>query len=221
MASKAKNPNVPAVPLNEILSPLREALWRTCGRRDLGMNEIGQASPSRPLFALTGPGTIPAKTDRKCMLNCLFPKTHPELWLGILLELKKRSPESPRAKENYEVVHVSIQAFEGATSQILEPLLRAEWDQIGARSKSGPAQPHWHAYAMSIEMRGGLGDEDYQNFDGGPAAGVNSKARQHHVHFALCANWHKQNGSRFEVLDTPEELKNWIVGVLEYIKSEA
>ena len=220
MASKPKTPDVRALPLNEILLPLRDALWHACGRRDLWMNEIGQASASRTLYALTGPGTVPAQTDRKCMLNCLFPKTHPELWLGILLELRKRSRENPRAKENYEVIHVSIQAFEGATSQILEPLLRAEWDQIGARSKSGPAQPHWHAYAMSVERQLGLASEGFQQFSVGTAAAASVKQRQHHVHFALCANWHKKDGSRFVVLDTPDELRNWVVGALEYIRSE-
>jgi len=217
MASKPKLPNVPAVPLNDILLPLRDALRQTCGRHDLAMNEIGQAAASRTLYALTGLGTVPAQTDRICMLNRLFPKTNPELWLGILLELRKRSRENPRAEENYEVFHVSIQAFEGVTSQTLEPLLRAEWDQVTARSKNGPAQPHWHAYAMSAGRQRGFMDEGYQQFEGVTVPARSSKQLQHKVHFALCANWHKKNGSQFEVLSTPDEL---IIGALEYIKSE-
>jgi len=218
--SKAKSADIPANPLNDILRPLRDALRQTCGRRDLAMNEIDQTAASRTLYALTGAGTVPAQTDRVCMLNRLFPKTNPELWLGILLELRKRTRENPRAKENYEVFHVSIQAFEGVTPQTLEPLLRAEWDQVIARSKHGPAQPHWHAYALSVERQQALEDTGYHQYGRESAPAASNKHRQHKVHFALCANWHKKNGSQFEVLSTPDELKSWIVGALQYIRSQ-
>jgi hypothetical protein len=220
MASKAKSTDVPAVPLDEILLPLRDALWQACGRRDLAMNPVNQTAASRTLYALTGPGTVTAQTDRICKLNQLFPKTNPELWLGILLELRKRTREAPSAQDNYEVFHVSIQAFEGATSQTIEPLLRAEWDPVIARAKQGPAQPHWHAYATSVEREHGFTDEGYQQFEGASQIAGASKQRQHKMHFALCANWHKKNGSEFEILGTPEELKSWVVGTLEYIKSQ-
>ena len=112
MPSKTRPPDVPAAPLNKILDPLREALRAKCGRYDLAMNEIDRPSASTALYALTGTGAVSAQTDRKCILNQLFPKKNPELWLGILLELRKRAEQ-----DKYEVVHVSIQAFEGATSQ--------------------------------------------------------------------------------------------------------
>jgi hypothetical protein len=220
MASKAKPSDVAAVPLNDILLPLGNALCQTCGRRDLAMNAIDQTAASRTLFALTGQGTVPAQTDRRCMLNQLFPKTNPELWLGILLELRKRTRESPGAPDNYEVFHVSIQAFEGATSLTIEPLLRAEWDLVTARSRQGPAQPHWHAYALSQERQHAFARESYEQFVGPPLSPSRAKQRQHKMHFALCANWQKKNGSHFEVLSTPEELKSWIIGALEYIKSQ-
>jgi hypothetical protein len=154
------------------------------------------------------------------MLNRLFPKTNPELWLGIQLELRKRTRETPKARDNYEVFHVSILAFEGATSQTIEPMLRAEWDLTIARSKDGPAQPHWHAYAMSAATRHRFRDEGYQQFERATQGAGGSKERQHKMHFALCANWQKEYGSHFVVLDTPDELKRWIVGALEYIRSQ-
>src|SRR2546426_9729916 len=149
MASKAKSLDVPAVPLDDILQPLCSALRRVFSRHDLAINEIDQVSASRALYALTGNGAVTAQTDRKCILNQLFPKTKPELWLGILLELRKRAREVPGAQDKYELFHVSIQAFEGTTSQTVEPLLRAEWDSLVARSRRGPAQPHWHAYSTT------------------------------------------------------------------------
>jgi hypothetical protein len=220
MGSKVKAPNVPAAPLNDILLPLRNALRQTCDRRDLAMNEIGQTSASRTLYALTGLGTVSAQTDRACMLNRLFPRTNPELWLGVRLELRKRTREAPGTPDKYEVFHVSIQAFEGATSQTIEPLLRAEWDLTIARSKQGPAQPHWHAYALSVERRHEFADQSYEQFEGATRLAGDSKQRQHKMHFALCANWQKKNGSHFEVLSTPEELKSWIIGAFEYIRSQ-
>jgi hypothetical protein len=218
MASTKKPPDATAAPLNDILLPLHDAVQQMCGRRDLAMHEMEQISGSRTLYALTGQGTVPAQTDRKCMLNRLFPKTNPELWLGILLELKKRVREIPGAQDRYEVFHVSIQAFEGTTSQTVEPLLRAEWDPVVARSKKGPAQPHWHAYPMSEEGHARFTNAGYQGF--GIATPGSNKQRRHKVHFALCADWHKKNGSQFVVLSTLDELKNWIMGALEYIRSQ-
>ena len=180
------------------------------------MNPIGQTIEGE-LFALTGSGTIPAQTDRNCMLNQLFPETNPELWLGILLKLRKKVPGT---KNSYEVRHVSILAFQGVTSQTLDPSLRAEWDLEIARSRSVPAQPHWHAYATSMRNQDRFTDESYQELGSSIEVEGGSKERQHKMHFALCANWHKKNGSHFEVLNTPEELKSWIVGALQYIKSQ-
>jgi hypothetical protein len=128
--------------------------------------------------------------------------------------------EVPGEPDNYEVFHVSIQAFEGATSETIEPLLRAEWDLAIARSKQGPAQPHWHAYAPSMGRRQEFSDENYEQFEGKMQIDRIAKQRQHRMHFALCANWQKKNGSHFEVLSTPDELSSWIIGALEYIKSE-
>jgi hypothetical protein len=209
------------MPLKDILSPLRDALRDTAGRLDLAMNEVDRTSASRSLYALTGPGTVPAQTDRKCMLNQLFPKTNPELWLGILLELKKRTREVPGAPDRYEFFHVSVQAFEGTTSQSIEPLLRAEWDPTVARSQEGPAQPHWHAYSAKYPLtQQGFMDEASGQFEDRIRPGGSNKQRQHKIHFALCANWHKKDGSEFEVLSTPEELKRWVIGTLQYIKSQ-
>jgi hypothetical protein len=222
MASKAKSLEPPAVPLNAILEPLTDALRQSCRRSDLALNEIGQTSLSRSLYALTGAGSVRASTDRACILHQLFPKSNPELWLGILLELRKRAAYPSFAnKDMYEVFHVSIQAFEGATSQTIEPLLRAEWDPIVARSQDGPAQPHWHAYARaSTAAEQGFTSEGFRDFAMRlPLESI--KRRQHKVHFALCANWHKEGGSNFEVLSTPDELRRWVLGAIDYIKSQA
>jgi hypothetical protein len=219
MVSKVKPAEVPAVPLDEILRPLSDALRQASGRMDLAMNEIERVSENRALYALTGNGSVAAQTDRKCILNQIFPKTDPELWLGVLLELRKRAREVPGGKDKYEIFHVSIQAFEGTTSQTVEPLLRAEWDQSAARKRHGPAQPHWHAYAMSTERREEFQDEDYGHFEG-VIKPDNPKQRQHKMHFALCANWQKEGGSHFEVLNTTDELNRWIVGALEYIRKQ-
>jgi len=179
------------------------------------MNEIDRTSASRALYALTGAGAIAARTDRKCILNQLFPRSNPELWLGILLELRRQP-----ALDEYEIVHVSIQAFEGATSQTIEPLLRAEWDPIVSRSKHGPAQPHWHAYArVSAARQRGFEQGGLQEFHETPEQPGSIKQHQHKVHFALCANWHK-DGSHFEILSTPDELRGWVLGALDYIKSQ-
>ncbi len=215
MASKTKSPRIPTAPLNSILQPLTHALRQSCRRGDLAMNEVDQTSASRALYALTGTGAVVARTDRKCILNQLFPKTNPELWLGVLLELRKQPTQN-----EYEVVHVSIQAFEGATSQTVQPLLRAEWDPTISRSKHGTAQPHWHAYArVSAVREHRFAQEGLEEFGEKIEQFESIKQRQHKVHFALCANWHK-GGSHFEVLSTPDELRGWVLGVLDYIKSQ-
>jgi hypothetical protein len=221
MASKPKSTDVPALPLNDILLPLRDALREASGQRNLAMNPVDQTTGSKTLYALTGPGTINARTDRICKLNQLFPKTKPELWLGILLELRKRTREAPTAEDNYEVSHVSIQAFAGATSQTIEPLLRAEWDPGIARGRNGPAQPHWHAYATRLNGEPGFVDAGYEQFEKPTPTFGALKQRKHKIHFALCADWHKEGGSEFQILRTPEELKSWVVGAVEYIKSQA
>jgi hypothetical protein len=216
MGSKAKVPVTPTARLDAILRPIRDALRQSCSRTDLSWNEIAQTSASRVLYALWGSGAVSARTDRACVLNQLFPKTNPNLWIGILLELRKHSPQGL-----YEVFHVSIQAFEGTTSQSLEPLLRAEWDTIISRSRQGPAQPHWHAYAKPaapLHKRFLQGNpngfvEAQQPFE-------SSKQRQHKIHFALCANWHKEGESHFEVLTTADELRRWVIGAIEYIRSQ-
>ncbi len=216
MASKAKSPQIQAASLNDILNPLCNAIRQKFGRPDLAMNEVDRTSTIRSLYALTGAGSVSAQTDRKCILNQLLPRTNPELWLGILLELKKRP-----AQETYEIFHVSIQAFEGATSQSVEPLLRAEWDPKISVSHNGPAQPHWHAYGRpaAVEPTTFMSGEDPEDFGDVAGPHENIKQRQHKFHFALCANWHKK-GSHFENLSGPDELTNWILGAIGYIQSE-
>jgi hypothetical protein len=203
------------VPLHNILQPLREALRLRCGRRDLSINEIDRPSTRTVLYALTGIGSVAARTDRKCILNQLFPKRTPTLWMGILLELRKRAEQ-----DRYELAHVSIQAFEGTTSETVEPLLRAEWDLAVSRSRNGPAQPHWHAYSVGTRVEPDrLTAGDFNRFGGATRQSGGTQNRQHKVHFALCANWHK-GGSHYEALSTPGQLKDWILGAVEYIQSQ-
>jgi len=223
MASKSKLlvPNL--APLNAILHPLSDALRRSCGRKDLAINEVDQLSANALLYALTGVGAVRASTDRQCVLHQLFPKSHPELWLGISLQLRKHSGYGSPAKiDMYEILHVSIQVFEGTTSQTVEPLLRAEWDPVTSRSNTGPAQPHWHAYTRPIiAKQGGFLQEARHEFPTTPSHFFHSiKQRQHRFHFALCANWHEERGRSYQILSTPDQLRRWVIGVVEYIKSQ-
>lgn len=221
MASKANVSGAPVAPLNQILQPLCDALRHTYRRRDLVLTEIDQVTASRMLFALTGSGAVPAQTDRKCILNQLLPRTNPDLWFGILLELRKRAREAPGERDQYEIIHVSIQAFQGTTSQNVLPVLRAEWDLIVARSRQGPAQPHWHAYVIpATPIAYGFTTEAAKESVASIKPYQDLKNRQLKVHFALCANWQKEGGSHFAVLNTPDELKRWIIGALKYIESQ-
>lgn len=219
MASKSPSSRVPTLSLQEIIAPLTEALRRAFKRRDLALNEIEHVSTVRRLYAMTGAGSLTAMTDRRCILNQLFPRTNPELWIGLQLELRAHAIAGLSSKENFEIFHVSIQAFEGSTAQLVEPLLRVEWDPKISRSRNGPAQPHWHAYSKAPSKPQAFLSGDIQDFGSIPEQ-ISSKDRQHKIHFALCANWHKEGGSHFEPFPKITDLNEWIIGAVTYIHSQ-
>ncbi len=142
-----------------------------------------------------------------------FHRNYEPFWFKIELELDKM-----------KFKQCKIKVFTGNENK--ELLFSADW----MNNELKHAQPHWHFdYQMSkdnikfIKSDEVLEFNEPQEFEP-ESLGLKKfnitleKIRD--FHFAMNADWHKNNQNYSRNIETPEQLQNWVKNTVDYIKNQ-